>query len=103
LVILTFGILVPLSGVATLYLQELKDIHEFLANLFLFFVVAHIVGVLSDRFFHGSKLIESMSIAPSKLKKSFVTIVILFFVTIGAVVGSLVDITPYEEWHAQKS
>jgi cytochrome b len=100
--VLALGILVPLSGILTLYLPEAKDVHEFFGEAFLWVVIAHIVGVIADKLFHNSSLLEAMTTAKCKSKSVFLTTLFIILFLLGGGVGYSLDIDGYEKWHEEK-
>lgn len=101
-IILALGVLVPLSGILTLYLPEAKDVHEFFGEAFLWVVIAHIIGVIADKLFHHSSLLEGMSIAKCKSKNTFLTTLFVILFLVGGGLGYSLDIDGYEKWHEDK-
>lgn len=102
LAILILGLLVPVSGIITLYIPDIKGVHGFLGEAFLIVAIAHMAGVLSDKVFHGTTLIEEMSIRKSEKNSSFFVGLILVLLIGGIVVGSVVDTATYEKWREER-
>lgn len=100
--VLALGVLVPLSGILTLYLPEAKDVHEFFGEAFLWVVIAHIVGVIADKLFHNSGLLEGMTIAKCKSKSTLLTTLFVILFLMGGGLGYSLDIDGYEKWHEDK-
>lgn len=102
ILLLVLGVLTPVSGIMTLYVQDIKDVHEFFGQAFLMVVSLHIAGVVSDRLFHGTHLIEQMSMEKSVKSSTLVTVLVFVGLLIGIIVGSVLNIADYEKWHEER-